>query len=155
MASAWETTGQKFGEALESGTQASITGINRQWAQKLYEVKKRDRDRMFEMVTQAVTLGSNVLSNVRQNREAIKFAESKGLKTNQGNWVNKAFGKPSFYGSKNTYTMEDVLAREAFDIDFTDPTYEWQTKEKKKKRGLMKDPEFQVREDEFDLGAIE
>ena len=122
MASAWETTGQKFGEALESGTQASITGINRQWAQKLYEVKKQRRDKMFNMVTQAVMLGSNVLSNVKQNREAIKFAESKGLKTSQGNWLWKAFGKPSFYGSKKTYSMEDVLARKAFDIDFEDPT---------------------------------
>ena len=112
MASAWETTGQKFGEALESGTQASITGINRQWAQKLYEVKKQRRDKMFNMVTQAVMLGSNVLSNVKQNREAIKFAESKGLKTSQGNWIWKAFGKPSFYGKNKSYTMDEVLAME-------------------------------------------
>jgi len=120
MASAWETTGQKFGEALESGTQASITGINRQWAQKLYEVKKQRRDKMFAFINESLMLGSNIMDNVRKNREGIEFAESQGLGVDRGNWINRAFGKPSFYGSEKTYSLEDVLARKAFDIDFKD-----------------------------------
>ena len=122
MTDMYDQVGKTFGEAYQAGAQANITEINRKWLNRLYEIKKRDREKLYSIFSQAVLLGSNISDQSALNEEAVKYGKSKGLKVIEpANWLSKLFNKPQFYGSRKAYTVEDVLNRKAFELDFEDP----------------------------------
>ena len=123
MADMYSQVGQKFVSAIGSGAEAEKTDVRRQWLQKIYEIKRRDRDMWWRTLMEGMRAYSNISDIMGKRKEATEYAESKGLLTEKRNWLQNLFSDPTFKGKTKTYTMADVLMRKASELSFGEESY--------------------------------
>jgi len=116
MPSAYQSLGKSLGGAIESGYKARTESIKREVASRDYAYKRQRRASLFDIMYQALGVGSSLYEIYNQNQTTLDYAYDKGYKTTS-NWLDNMFGSPKFTKEGTEYSAAEVMSRKLLDVD--------------------------------------
>ena len=118
MPSAYQSLGRSLGGAIATGYQAQAKGLERRASNQLYADRSQRRSNLFNVLYQAIGVGSNLYDTYSQNQEGIDYATDfkSGYNLTSG-WLENLFGSPEFEKDGTKFSLAEVMARKTLGVD--------------------------------------
>ena len=102
--------GESFSSATRTGYSAQGKAYERQGMNELYNYKEQQRNSLFDVLYNAIGLGSNLYDIYSGNKDIIDWAGKNDFQVTS-NWLDNLFGTPEFKKGDTMYTAEELYAQ--------------------------------------------
>ena len=102
--------GSSLGQAMRTGYEAQSKVYERQTNEELYKYKEYQRNNLFDVLYNAISLGSNLYDIYSGNQSIMDWAKKNEYEVTS-NWITNLFGTPEFKKGEDIFTSAELSAK--------------------------------------------